>query len=177
MLAAVMFIPLALMLHGLLARKEVHYMAVTTTIGVLAGIVQTLGLIRWVFLVPYLTRTYFDPASSQATRDATVVVFQAFNQYAGVAVGEHLGYMFTGMWTLLVALALRRTSLCDSRLAWLGIVPAIGIFAGVLEPLGFGAAVAVNALGYILWAVWAMLVGVSLLRPKTMRLGAQAAHN
>jgi hypothetical protein len=27
------------------------------------------------------------------------VVFQSFNRYLGVAVGEHLGYLITGTWT------------------------------------------------------------------------------
>src|SRR5215216_5831054 len=32
------------------------------------------------------------------------VAFQAFNYYAGVGVGENLGYLFTSLWTVLVAL-------------------------------------------------------------------------
>ena len=35
---------------------------VATTIGVLAGFVQMLGLLRWVYLVPALARAYADPS-------------------------------------------------------------------------------------------------------------------
>ena len=35
---------------------------------------------------------------------AMVVVFQAFNRYLGVAVGEHLGYALTGAWTVLAGI-------------------------------------------------------------------------
>jgi hypothetical protein len=31
------------------------------------------------------------------------MVFEAFHRYAGMAVGEHLGYLSTSVWTVLVA--------------------------------------------------------------------------
>jgi hypothetical protein len=52
-----------------------------------------------------VARKYDDPASSEATREATVVVFESFRTYLGVAIGECLGYLFTGAWTVLVAVA------------------------------------------------------------------------
>ena len=42
-------------------------------------------------------------APSPARREAVDVVFQSFNRYLGVAVGEHLGYALTGAWSLLRA--------------------------------------------------------------------------
>src|SRR3954471_951208 len=92
MLTAVLCIPLAVVVHKVLARKDTPYMALATTFGVVAGVVQFLGLIRWPFLVPYLADVYLDPASSVATRESAAVVFEAFNRYAGVGVGENLGY-------------------------------------------------------------------------------------
>lgn len=91
---------------------------VGTTTGVLAGVVQFLGLARWPFLVPYLASTYHDRASGQATRDAVVVVFQTFNRYVGAAIGEHLGYLFTSTWTALVGLAMAQSALFSP---WLGL--------------------------------------------------------
>ena len=106
MLTAVLFVPVAVLVHRILARQDTPYMTVATTFGVVAGVVQFLGLSRWPFLVPYLADTYLDPASSEATREAVAVTFQAFNYYAGVGVGENLGYLFTSLWTVLVALAM-----------------------------------------------------------------------
>ena len=62
---------------------------------------QFFRLARWpflvpIFLVPILARKYDDPAPSEATREATVVVFESFHTYLGVAIGECLGYLFTG---------------------------------------------------------------------------------
>ena len=170
MLTAVLFVPLAVLVHKVLAREGTPYMALATTFGVVAGVVQFLGLVRWPFLVPYLADTYLDPASSAATRESVAVVFQAFNQYAGVAVGEHLGYLFTGLWTALVALAMFGSPLPFRRwLALLGILSAAGVLVGTLESVGFEAAANIVVVGYILWSIWLALFGIFLLLPRSLR--------
>ena len=66
---------------------------------------------------PHLARRYDDPASTEATREATVVVFESFHIYLGVAIGECLGYLFTGAWTVLVGVAMLQSSAFDAWLA------------------------------------------------------------
>jgi hypothetical protein len=78
---------------------------VATTIGVLAGLVQMLGLLRCVYLVPSLARAHTDPRASPAER-APEAIFRAFHQYLGVGVGEHLGYLLTGVWSILAGIAI-----------------------------------------------------------------------
>jgi hypothetical protein len=152
-------------------------MAVATAFGVVAGVVQFLGLVRWPFLVPYLANTYLDPASSSATRESAAVVFQAFNQYAGVAVGENLGYLFTGLWTALVALAMFGSPLPFRRwMALLGVVSAAGVLVGTLEPVGFEPAADVVVVGYILWSIWLALFGIFLLLPTSIKQRAHRAN-
>ena len=131
------------------------------TFGVLAGLVQALGFARWVFLVPALAATSTDPSSSEATRAAVGVVFDAFNRYAGIAVGEHLGYLFTALWTLSIAFAVMQRS---RLLGITGVVFAIGILAGLLEPFGFAWAGSVNAIAYIAWSVWMVAFGITIWR-------------
>ena len=170
MLTAVLFVPLAILVHKALARENTPYMAVATAFGVVAGVVQFLGLVRWPFLVPYLADTYLDPASSEATREAVAVVFEAFNLYAGVAVGENLGYLFTGLWTVLVAMAMFGSALPFRRwLSLLGTVSAAGILVGTLEPAGFEPAANIVVVGYILWSIWLALFGIFLLLPRSIR--------
>lgn len=164
MFTAILFVPLVILLHQVLARENSTFMFIATTIGVLAGVVQFLGLIRWPFLVPYLAKTYLDPNSTAATRNAVEVVFQTFNQYAGVAVGEHLGYLFTGSWTFFVAMNMFKSAFFKPWLAWLGIVAATGIVIGIFEPFGFALAGVINALSYMLWAIWLVVMGIFLLR-------------
>jgi hypothetical protein len=171
MLTAVLFVPLAVLVHKVLARENTPYMAVATAFGIIAGVVQFLGLVRWPFLVPYLADTYLAPASSGATREAVAVVFQAFNQYAGVGVGENLGYLFTGLWSVLVALAMFGSPLPFRRwLGLLGMVSAASILVGTLEPAGFNPAANVVVIGYILWSIWLALFGIFLLLPRFARV-------
>ena len=120
-LTGLLFVPTAVLVHQVFAKDDLPYMAVATTIGVLAGLVQFLGLIRWTFLVPYLAKTYFESDSSQATQDSIAVVFQAFHRYAGVAIGEHLGYLCTSIWTAFIALAITQSPQFNAWLGWAGI--------------------------------------------------------
>lgn len=161
MLTAVLFVPLSVLVHKILARPDTPYLAMATAFGVVAGIVQFLGLVRWPLLVPYLADTYLDPASSEATKESTLVIFEAFNRYAGVAVGENLGYLFTALWTLMVALAMFGSGLpWRTWLGGLGLVSAVGIFIGIFEPAGFEPAADIVVIGYILWSLWLLLFGV-----------------
>jgi hypothetical protein len=161
--SAVLFTPVPVLVHQVFPPDAPNYLVVGTVLGVMAGAVQVLGLIRWSFLVPSLAATFTAPEAGQATRDSVVVVFQAFHRYAGVAIGEHLGYLFTSAWTLVLCLAFIQTGLVGPLMGWLGIVPALGVFVGVFEETGFKAAGAINAISYLAWSLWLMALGVVLL--------------
>ena len=91
------------------------------------------------------------------------VTFQAFHRYAGVAIGEHLGFIFTSAWTVLLCIAIIQTQVVNPPLGWLGILPALGVLAGVFEETGFKAAGMVNAISYILWSIWLIAFGIAVL--------------
>jgi hypothetical protein len=176
MLTAVLFIPVAVLVNRVLVRADTPYMPLATAFGIVAGIVQFLGLVRWPFLVPYLADTYLDPTSGDATKESVLVTFEAFNRYAGVAVGENLGYLFTALWTALAAAALPGSSLPFGRwLGALGLVAAAGILIGMLEPAGFEPAATIVVFGYILWSIWLAVFGVMVLRTKPSGSHALAA--
>lgn len=161
--SAVLFTPVPVLVQQVFQPDAPWFLVVGTALGVLAGTVQFLGLIRWPFLVPSLADMYTDPESTQATRDSVVVVFHAFHRYAGVAIGEHLGYIFTSVWTILLCIAILVTDLVNPLFGWVGIVPAIGLLMGVFEETGFKPAGAINAISYILWSVWLIALGMALL--------------
>lgn len=164
-LTAVFFIPIVILVHLTLSQERPPaWLWLATTIGVLAGLVQALGFIRWPFVVPHLAAVYLDPASSEATRTAAAVVFEAFHRYAGMAIGEHLGYLFTATWSALIAIAMMRVGILRPWLAWLGVILSIGIAVGLLEPAGVEIAGTINAISYLLWSAWLVLVGIALLR-------------
>jgi hypothetical protein len=161
--------PLAVLVGQVLARDGLELVQVATTVGVLAAVVQFLGLARWPFLVPALARTYDDANASPATREATAVVFDSFHRYFGVAVGECLGYLFTGAWTLLVAGAMFHSSAFGDWLAWPGIVVGALLvlgsleFVGGFEEHGWKLAGTMVPGAYTAWSLWLLAAGISLL--------------
>jgi hypothetical protein len=168
-LTAVLMVPLVVLLGQAIDDANPTLLAVATTVGVLAGLVQFLGLVRWPFLVPHLARTEADPDASPARREAIDVVFQSFNRYLGVAVGEHLGYGLTGAWTTLTGIALTQTSAAPSWLGVVGIVvgPILMLcsleFVGSNEPAGWKVAEHVTPAAYVAWSLWLVATGVALL--------------
>lgn len=162
-ISAILFIPISIMTHPYIVREDTPYATIATSFGVLAGVVQMLGFVRWIFLVPSLAVTYLNPSTSEAVRAAVEVTFNAFNQYAGVAVGEHLGFLFTALWTILISLTMPKSKLFSAWLAWMGIISATGILVGMLEPAGVQFAGPVNAIAYIIWAIWLVILGVRMI--------------
>ncbi len=164
--SAILFIPISIMLHPFLVKEDSILMPLATTFGVIAGVVQMLGFIRWPFLVPTLASTYLDPSASEATRAAIEVTFTAFNQYAGVGIGEHLGFVFTALWSIFIGIAMMSSLHFSKWLGWMGIISAVGILLGILEPAGVPFVGLINAIAYIFWAIWMVIAGVYLLRSK-----------
>lgn len=168
-MTAVLFAPLAVLASGALSAAEPVLLSIGTSVGVLAALVQFLGLIRWPFLVPYLARAMNEPEASVAKKEAIDVVFQSFNRYLGVAVGEHLGFLLTGSWSILVGVAMIQ----DRQLpAWLGIAGiVIGAilaacsleFVGAFEPRGWKLAAATTPIAYVIWSLWLVATGIALL--------------
>ena len=163
-LTAVAFIPIALLMYRVLAQRENSMLLwVGTTFGVVAGLAQTIGFMRWPFLVPYLAKTYLDPTGGEAQRVAASMVFEGFHRFAGMAIGEHLGYLSTSVWTLSIALVMLRTAALPRWLGASGAVLALGIAAGLGESAGWALGGTINTFAYLAWALWLMAVGVTLL--------------
>lgn len=163
-LTALLFIPIAVLLHRLLAEGEAPaLLRVATAFGVVAGLVQALGFLRWPFLVPHLARVYLAPETSEAERAATAAVFEAFHRYAGMGVGEHLGYLSTSVWTIGVALIMWRAPRFGRALGLSGVALGVGIACGLIEPVGWELAGTINAISYLAWAVWLVAVGLRIL--------------
>jgi hypothetical protein len=168
-MTAVLLAPAVVLFSTSLAGADGHLQIVAAFIGILAATVQFLGLIRWPFLVPYLAREA-EAAKGDANREAAVdIVFQSFNRYLGVAVGEHLGYLLTGAWTVLAGIAMTQSSATPG---WLGIIGvAIGAalatcafeFVGAFEDRGWPVAEKLTPIAYVAWSVWLVASGIAVL--------------
>ena len=168
-MSAVLLAPTVVLLSATLADADPTILALATAIGLLAALVQFLGLVRWPFAVPHLARLAGDPATTPATRDAIEVVFQTLNRYLGVAVGEHLGYLFTGLWTALAGIALIQSDLLHPLFGVIGLLlaPLFALgsleFVGPFESSGWKLAGTLVPLAYIGWSVWLLALGIGVL--------------
>jgi Domain of unknown function (DUF4386) len=173
-LSAALLAPLAILLGRSLGTDKIVRASVFVGIG--AAVVQTIGLLRWPIFVPGLADTATDAAKSASERDDAVDTFNLLGDVLGTAIGETLGYALTATWTILLLVALRERGLNGRVLIILGSVAAGLIALGVLVPLDVPGADLAVFLGYILWSVWLIALGVILLRSSRMSTSRPAVH-
>lgn len=156
----------AYILLGQKLEGKVAFAKWVTTLGIISLVVQIVGLLRWTFVVPILAQTFVN-ATDDATRAASVVIFQAFHQFGGVLLGEHLGQLFTIIWTVFITYAFAKLNLMPKWVTWLGYgTSAIyflaqgELFATILP--NFPQWSLAGLLGSTLWLVWLIAIGVRL---------------
>lgn len=140
-------------------------------IGSAAAIVQVLGLVRWPFAIPELARRYdlAEGPDAVAARQTIEVVFATLHRLLGVGIGEHLGYLLTGLWTLVVAVSVVSTAAIAPWLGWIG-VPIGGAlligsleFVGPNEEEGWSIAGIIVPIAYVAWSMWLIGLGIGLI--------------
>jgi len=169
-LFAILGIPLiiAYILIGQQLENKLSFVRWATTLGVISGIVQIIGLLRWTFVVPVLANN-FVTAVSEVSKDSNKIVFQTIHQYGGVLLGEHLGQLFTVIWTIMIAAAFSKLRLFPKWIIWFGYISsAIYLLAQaelfktvipdfpVWDMAGF--------IGSTLWLVWLIIIGVKFFK-------------
>jgi hypothetical protein len=171
LLSALAMLPLSALLAVVLgASPALSVLAVV--LGAAAALVQALGLVRWPFAVPELARRYVaapDGSVGDATRAAIAVVFDTLHRLLGVGIGEHLGYLLTGSWTIVVAASILTTTVLPAWLGLLGAPIGLAILVGTLEFVGpnerdgWHLAGIVVPIAYVAWSIWLIALGVFLL--------------
>ncbi|GIE31928.1 hypothetical protein Ait01nite_049730 [Actinoplanes italicus] len=146
--------------------------------GVLSGVVQTLGWIRWPLVVPSLSDAWAAAPDGSVDRQVIAGDFDTLNLYAGGALGEHLGWLFQSLWAIGIAWwLLRGGSRADRLLGVTGLGLSALWAAAFLLPV-FAPTVADGLLGtagftaYGLWFLWLVALAVRVWRTGTT-LGAR----
>jgi hypothetical protein len=168
-LSSALFAPIAI---GVGRLSSARAMRIAVRVGIAAAVVQVIGLARWPILVPGYASdaASADPGVAAAGRDS----FTTASDILGTAIGETLGYLLTATWTLLVIVALGRRYAGRSFQA-VGGLAAVLVFAGVFSPLGLPVIDTANFLGYVLWCLWLIALGVVILVHERRAAGARSS--
>jgi hypothetical protein len=165
MLAALAFAPLALGVSKWLHARFGEPAAIATSLGVASAVLQAVGLSRWVFAIPVLAQAH---AADPADADHVFMLYAVLNQFAGVAIGEHLGQMLLIGWTSGVALTLWRSrepmfQVLATPAALIGPAWLIGqteLYATVLPALPV---IEAAPFAFMAWEVWILVLGAVIV--------------
>ncbi|RIV17790.1 DUF4386 domain-containing protein [Fibrisoma montanum] len=167
MLSGLLYLPISVLI-----RKQFTGTATRSLLDLLVGLgiatalFQAIGFCRWLFAVPYLAKTYEQAAGNAPLRASVALLYDTLNRYAGMTIGEHLGFVAMGSWTICLALVLSKTGAPQ----WLrggGILIGALIILSVAEHFGtawsgfFGL---VNFIANALWTVWLLVLAVRIIR-------------
>lgn len=166
---AVLGLPL-LVGYSLLGKKlevKLPYISWVTTAGMVSGIVQVIGLLRWVFVVPVLANDYSN-TNDPVIQTSVITSFKVIHQFGGVILGEHLGQLFTIIWTAGMSYALLKSKMIPRWLGWFGFVTSAIYFLAQAELLatviqGFPVWDLAGFIGSTLWLIWLITVGFKLM--------------
>jgi hypothetical protein len=170
LVSAIAMLPLVALLAVVLAAPPA-LTALSIVVGAAAALVQALGLVRWPFAVPELARRYVaaEGPDAEAIRRSIELTFATLHRLLGVGIGEHLGYLLTGLWTLLVAASILATAVLPGWLGIIGLPIGVALLVGALEFVGpneqdgWPLAGTIVPIAYIAWSVWLIAAGVFLV--------------
>ena len=97
------------------------------------------------------------------------MVFATLHRLLGVGIGEHLGYLLTGLWTLLASASILSTAVLPTWLGILGLPIGIALLVGTLEFMGpherdgWHLVGAIIPVAYLAWSLWLVALGVFLI--------------
>ncbi|MES1181733.1 MAG: DUF4386 domain-containing protein [Flavobacterium sp.] len=168
-IAGIPLIP-AYILIGQKLEERSALVRIATKIGLIGLIVQMIGLLRWVFVVPVLASD-FVLSVDETTKAAAVISFKTIHQFAGVLLGEHVGQLFTIAWTVMISISFAKLKILPKWLTVLGISASFiyllaqaELFATVIP--GFPVVDMAGFIGSTLWLVWLIIVGIKFIRIK-----------
>ncbi len=161
----------AIMLKRILEKENSPFLETATTIGVIGFIVQVVGLLRWVFVIPVLARLFTNPTTDSVTKAAIPAVFIAVHQYGGVVLGEHLGQFLIIIWMSMISGIIYKSKIFAKWVAWLGWLASAIYLLGQTELFAtaipnFPAIGWAGLYGSLLWLLWMVVMGVYLFKSK-----------
>jgi len=163
-LSALVFVAAAPLVALALQGRHNQLVWIATAAGMASGLLQAVGLFRWVFVIPVLARDY--PAADPAHRAAIEVAYTVLNQYGGVTLGEHMGQILLVVWSAGVIAACWRAG---GILKWNSLIGTASLPLWALAQTELYATVIAQTpvveaapIAFMLWMVWILALGVGL---------------
>lgn len=171
-LSALLFIPAATGMAQIASPSD-RSSGLLNGIAIAAALVQCIGLLRWVFVVPFLAATAVDPASSPAAQTTALQLFQAFHQFGGVLLGEFIGQLLLATWTLLLLWKFYKSKTLPRFLVYVGglTVPLwiLGMSEHLHTTLPQLRVIATTPAAFMLFEAWLLVCAIVLWRRSTSR--------
>lgn len=162
LLVSVAMVPLVFAVRAFLAERGQSgwHIDALTFIGAAAGIVKTLGIVRWLSVMPVLAQMH---AADPAQRAIIETTYVAMNTYAG-AVGELLGVqLLSGIWFAGIGAAFLALGW---RVIGIGGVVAGLMFVAVATRVAFPEAAALQGVAVPLVLVWLAILAIATWRAR-----------
>jgi hypothetical protein len=133
LLAALLLIPATALLNS---RLNVNPAMAQLTLGfaIVSAICKTIGISRWLFVMPLIAKKFVEPDSDQKQ---LATLYSALNSYAG-GIGEFIGVgLATGVWSVLIGIGIIRFSgRASVVIGGFSIISGIGLFLIIPTFLG-----------------------------------------
>ncbi len=168
LLSSLLMVPLAFVLRDAFQRGGVFgwWMDALTFLGAAAGVLKTLGIVRWLLAMPALANEHAK-SGTESERKVIEAVYLGVNGYGG-SVGELLGVaLYSGVWFAGIS-AVLLLSFRERFVGGFGMLVAALTLCLALRPVfpGIGA---VEAVGGPLWVLWLACLSAALWRGRAQR--------
>lgn len=141
------------------------------SLGTATAVFQAIGFSRWVFTVPMIAHAYFAPNASESSKQALALMYDTLNRYLGMTVGEHLGFLSMGAWTIVLAWQFGKVGGASERvsriLVWTGYATGVLTVLSAGEHFGGGSAplfAVLNIIANTVWIFWLIALAVVVWR-------------
>ena len=165
LISSLLFIPLSYFLYkSLFQAKNKVALNMLVGFGITTAIFQCLGFVRWIFVMPYLTENYYSNPNKKETIE---LIYETLNRFLGMSVGEHLGFIAMGFWTICLGTIILRHNKFYNWISYSGIT--IGVFLIISTAEHFGGKYAAlfgtfNFLANTLWSIWLAILAFFIFK-------------
>ena len=163
LISSLIYIPLSYSLKETLFKPDLKpLLGLLTGLGITTAIFQAIGFVRWIFVMPFLTERYFiDPQS----KNTITLIYDFVNRYGGMSIGEHLGFLAMGSWTLVLSYILICHSGFKKILGYFGIFIGFSLIISVLEHFGGSTAGFFGTLNFLantIFTFWIVAIAIAI---------------